>query len=210
MIKHFCATNLTYERNEQVIFSNINLTLRHGEMLQIQGANGAGKTTLMRILAGLIPATSGQITWSGKSLADDCKAFYTNLIYIGHNPGIKLGLTVKENLLLMLAFALMKKNEEHLDKAINSVNLMGLKDVYAQHLSAGQQRRVALAKLFLLAKPLWLLDEPFAALDQEGIIMMHELMANHLRQNGMIVVTSHQPLRMQQDLSVHHLSLDHE
>jgi heme exporter protein A len=205
-----CATNVTYERNEQVIFSKVSLALGSGEMLQIQGANGAGKTTLMRILAGLLPASRGQITWNGELLADCSEVFYTNVLYISHNPGIKLGLTVKENLQLMLALAVTKKKEEQLNDAMKSLNLLAFKDVYAEQLSAGQQRRVALAKLFLLSKKLWLLDEPFAALDQAGITMMHELMSNHLQQKGMIVVTSHQSLMMQQGVAIHHLRLDHE
>lgn len=206
-MKHLCATNLSYERNEKLILDTISFSICSGEMLQIQGVNGAGKTTLMRILAGLIPLANGQITWNGEPLVNCHAAYDADLIYIGHYSGIKLGLTVKENLQMMAALAMTEVKEEALDRALFALNLSAYKEVYAQQLSAGQQRRVALAKLLLLKKTLWLLDEPLAALDQEGITIMHELMGNHLRQNGMLVVTSHQPLRMQEGLIKHCLRL---
>lgn len=187
----FHIQQLSFERDERKIFSNLEFSLQSGEVLQIIGPNGCGKTTLLRVLCGLMPPSNGEIYWQGQSIARNTD-YSANLHYLGHKAGIKSGLTVRENLQMALALT-SSRSEFSIDSAINAVGLMGNENAFAFALSAGQQRRVLFAKLLLLNVRLWLLDEPFAALDKAGINLVESLMQQHLERQGMIVLTSHQP-----------------
>lgn len=186
------AVQLDFERDQKTIFSNLEFGIKAGGILQISGPNGCGKTTLLKILCGLTQPTKGEILWQGESIVH-CRAHYSaNLYYLGHQAGIKAGLTVRENLQLALALS-ATRSEFSLESAIAAVGLQGYEEVFSGSLSAGQQRRVLFAKLLLVKARLWFLDEPFVALDCAGINMVESLIYNHLKFQGMIVLTSHQP-----------------
>lgn len=191
------------------IFSNINLTLHSGEMLQIQGANGSGKTTLLRVLAGLTVATAGEVAWD-KQQIENCTTLYRgHLAYLGHNLGIKLGLTVQENVQTALALSGSNRLDNiasNMATALKRIGLNNYHDRVVKHLSAGLARRAALARLLFLDVPLWILDEPFTALDKQGISIVTEILTEHLQRGGMIIVTSHQQLIVDHS-SVQYLSL---
>lgn len=208
--KHQLSTsNLTFARNDRKIFSNINLTLHSGEMLQIQGANGSGKTTLLRVLAGLTVATAGEVAWD-KQQIENCTTLYRgHLAYLGHNLGIKLGLTVQENVQTALALSGSNRLDNiasNMATALKRIGLNNYHDRVVKHLSAGLARRAALARLLFLDVPLWILDEPFTALDKQGISIVTEILTEHLQRGGMIIVTRHQQLIVDHS-SVQYLSL---
>jgi len=185
------ATKLTYERDEQPIFTNINFTLQAGDILQVAGGNGSGKTTLLRILTGLLQPTQGEITWCGQTITT-CRTHYQeNLFYLGHKPGVKTDLTPYENLNLTTALTKLKYNIS-LKEALAQVGLNNYEDSFTYQLSAGQQRRLALAKLLIIAAKIWILDEPFTALDTLGVRLAENFIVNHLEQGGIVILTSHQ------------------
>lgn len=182
------AQQLTLSRDDQPIFADVNIQLSPGEALHVVGNNGVGKTSLLRTLLGLTPPTSGQVSWCGHPITEHRELFYQQLAYIGHQAGIKLLLTPLENVYYMSRLTRADARELLLALGIRQY------DVPCHQLSAGQQRRVALA--CLLAKPavLWLLDEPLTALDKQGVNFLAARMQRHLAQQGMIVFTSHQEL----------------
>lgn len=184
--------NLYYERNEIPLLQNINLQLAPGELLQIVGNNGAGKTTLLRILSGLLMPTSGEIYWRDKSIHEYRMEYADEILYIGHLNAIKSQLTVHDNLHLT-----HKVTQNAISTALKYLNLQHHEHRLACHLSAGQQRRLALAKLLTCSARLWILDEPLTALDKSGKILIEDLLKQHLSNNGVVILTSHQPLGIQ-------------
>jgi heme exporter protein A len=187
------AKQLTSVRGERTLFSGLNLTVPAGELWQIEGPNGAGKSSLLRILAGLLPPQTGSVYFNEQTITSNLEHYYQHLLFIGHKAGIKPELTAIENLEFYAAVQGITLHEPPYD-ILAQLGLVGLEDVPAQRLSAGQQRRIALARLWLSAAPLWILDEPFTALDVEGIALLHERFANHLQAGGAIILTSHQEL----------------
>lgn len=188
-------SQISFERGDRQLFHGLEFNLKAGECLQIVGPNGSGKTTLLQILCGFATPTTGEICWQGKPIQQQLHAYQTSLHYIGHGGGIKQGLTVKENLRLSMALAPTRYSYT-LEEAIAKVGLKNSADSLACFLSAGQQRRVLCAKLLLLQQPLWLLDEPFAALDHAGISLLESLLDDHLQQGGTVVLSSHQPFTL--------------
>src|SRR5262245_13573885 len=153
------AKNLSFERNERIIFDDINFAIEPGTMLQIQGANGAGKTSLLRLLAGLVPATRGNIFWRGSTIAKQMLEYSKQLLYIGHVPAVKANLSVYENLQANIQLA-RSTNVVDIDQALDQFAILPYKHTLTRYLSAGQQRKVALAKILLLNVSCWILDEP--------------------------------------------------
>lgn len=188
------VTRLSSERNDRILFSDLNFTIKPGHGLHVVGPNGAGKTTLLRIVSGLLPATEGTIQKQG------------DLLYIGHQPGLKAHLSPLENLKFMLALTNLQAKMS-IEQALNQLGLKGLEHVPTHTLSAGQQRRVSLARLLLVPAKLWILDEPFTSLDRTGIKFIEQLLIEHLRQQGLLLLTSHQPLKVQ-GIFMHQLILD--
>jgi heme exporter protein A len=180
---------LTYYRGEKLIWENINFELVPGKLLQITGENGCGKTSLLRVLAGLVPPTSGKLYWQDSPI-DKQTGYSQQLHYFGHQPGIKNELTVKEN----LRFCLSSTSEKSRLTAIERFGLSAQADSFGYQLSHGQKQRVALARLLLSAAPLWILDEPLAGLDSEMIETLQHIFADHLAHGGMIVLSTHWPL----------------
>ena len=187
------VTNLSCIRDDRPLFSQLDFELRGGQVLLIEGPNGCGKTSLLRILSGIRRQDSGQVMWCQQEINKLGAEYREQLAYVGHHNGIKELLTVREN--LQVAQAMGRASGTSLDDALQQVGLLKRDDVMSQGLSAGQRRRLALARLLVTDCRLWVLDEPFTALDKKGILMVGELMLQHIRQrDGMVVMTSHHEL----------------
>lgn len=182
---------LACTRDDRLLFSRLSAGFSRGDLVQILGANGAGKTSLLRIIAGLTPASSGDIRYLGQSLNKSRWQFAQDSIYLGHLAGIKKSLTPLENLYW---FAAQQPTQIHPEVALKRVGLGGYEDTSCDQLSAGQFRRVALARLHLTKAPVWILDEPFTAIDKAGVEMLEGLLKSHQAEGGLILLTSHQDL----------------
>ncbi len=187
------AVDLACERDWRMLFEHLDLQLAAGDMLQISGPNGSGKTSLLRLLAGLMRPTSGEILVQGKPLAEQRGELARLLLWIGHAAGIKDLLTPEENLAWLCALH-RPAGREAIWQALAAVGLRGFEDVPCHTLSAGQQRRVALARLYLDSPPLWILDEPFTALDKQGVAQLEAHLAHHCETGGMVILTTHHTL----------------
>lgn len=182
--------NLQCERDDRILFSELNFTVDAGDLVQVIGANGAGKTSLLRIITGISSDYDGELLWQGLPVARHYHDFRSQLLYIGHNTGIKKGLSPAEN----LAFygSLSGGFTAPVSDLLAAVGLAGYEQVPCAQLSAGQQRRVALARLYGSHARLWVLDEPFTAVDKAGVVALEEQLQVHLMRGGSVVLTSHQ------------------
>ena len=185
------ASHLSCIKKDRVLFDGLSLQLKKSELMYLRGPNGAGKTSLLRILSGLSQPASGCVTWRGKPL--DLQ-WYREMIYVGHKPGVNGTLTAVENLRFWCFQHAIDVTDTHILDVLSVLELVGLEDMPCRMLSAGQQRRVALAKLWLKPASVWLLDEPFTALDVEGVLQLEKVMCQHVKAGGSILTTSHQPL----------------
>ncbi|TVQ70560.1 MAG: cytochrome c biogenesis heme-transporting ATPase CcmA [Oceanospirillales bacterium] len=192
------VVDLFCERDDRVLFNNLNFSVFPGEILQVEGQNGSGKTTLLRILSGLSRHFEGEILWRGVSVTEQAERFRRELLYFGHNAGVKAVLTPEENLAWYAALD-TDIDLQHIPKALNAVGLKGFEDVPCHMLSAGQNRRVSLARLYLSRAPLWILDEPFTAIDKKGVAAKEALLLEHAARGGTVLLTTHHEL----DLSRH-------
>lgn len=186
------ADNLECVRGERRLFSGLGFRLEAGELLFLQGRNGAGKTSLLRMLIGLLPPESGEIRWRGQAIGSD--EFRADLCYLGHLNAIKEELTPLENLLGSAQLADENLSEDEALDALTQVGLAGREDLACKYLSQGQKRRVALARLVKERRPLWILDEPFVALDTAAVDWLAGLIGSHLQRGGLAVMTTHQPV----------------
>ena len=185
--------NLRCERDDRVLFEGLHCQIQSGEVVQILGPNGSGKTTLLRMILGLTLGYSGDIVYRGQMINTDRLVFNQNLLYIGHQPAVNRSLTPLENLdwLAKLHGQLPDSNPL---QALKAVGLRGFEDTPGFHLSAGQHRRVALARLFLTGAQIWILDEPFTAIDKAGIDTLRERLSAHVHAGGIVLITTHQDL----------------
>ena len=195
----FEALNLSCVRDERTLFSGLSFTVEPTEMVQIEGRNGAGKTSLLRILAGLSSPDAGEVRWQGVNTRRQRDVFHQQLLYLGHQPGVKSVLTAFENLAFYQSVNRQSVNRkgdaDAIYQALENVGLPGYEDVTVAQMSAGQQRRVALARLWLSDAPLWILDEPLTAIDKEGVATLIALFEQHTQQGGMVLLTTHQDLQ---------------
>ena len=184
---------LSCERDWRLLFERLDLQIVKGEMLQIAGPNGSGKTSLLRLLSGLMQPTAGEVLLKGETLESQRGELARNLLWIGHAAGIKGLLSAEENLTWLCALH-QPASRDAIWQALDAVGLRGFEDVPCHTLSAGQQRRVGLARLYLSPPPLWILDEPFTALDKGGVAQLERHLALHCEQGGMVVLTTHHSL----------------
>lgn len=192
------AQNLYCERDDRVLFSDLNFSLSPNDLVRIVGPNGAGKSTLMRILIGMSAGYEGKVNWKGQLLSRARYDFHSNMLYMGHQVGVKGNLTPEENLNWLVPEA----SREEIYQALDRVKLRGYEDVLTQGLSAGQQRRVALARLFIENKPVWILDEPFTAIDKYGVAELEQILVDKAASGGLVIVTTHH------DLAVEHKTIE--
>lgn len=191
------AADLQCVRGERALFSGLDVTLREGELLRIAGANGSGKTTLLRILCGLLAPTRGSVRWQGADIRRLREEFWGRLVYIGHANAIKDDLTCAENLAIGCALHGQRTAPGGLRAALERLGVAGGEHRPTRELSQGQRRRVALARLALCAHvQLWILDEPFTALDADAVDIVRELMAQHVSRGGSVAYTTHVELEI--------------
>lgn len=195
--------SLYCERGERVLLQNFSLTLESGQGVRIEGPNGSGKTTLLRIVAGLSQQYEGHVNWRGLDIRHNRTALAAETLYIGHLAGVKALLTPVENLAWWAALHLQElatsnkaATEQKLLEALSKVGLQNFADTPCYRLSAGQQRRVGLARLYLSQHSLWILDEPFTAIDHAGVSLLEQRIGEHLEQGRMAIVTTHQTMQV--------------
>ena len=182
------ARGLAFARNEQPVFGPLDFAVDAGEALLVQGDNGAGKTTLLRVLAGLLRADSGDITIDGRPATIALRG--RAISYMGHLPALKADLTALENLDFLCGLHGRRRGQLPAN-AMAIVGLAGYEDTLVRQLSAGQKKRLSLARLWLAPSPLWLLDEPYANLDLDGINLVNRMVQAHLRDGGAALLTTH-------------------
>ncbi len=187
----FAADQISARRGERLLLKDVSFSLSEGQALQVTGENGSGKTTLLRILAGLSDPDRGRVTWQSKDIRQYRDQFHQNLTFSGHHFGLRGDLTARENLNFLLPVTL-SSTEFH--SVMERVGLTRSMDLPARYLSQGQRRRLLLARLLAQQSKLWILDEPLAALDRNGIALVEQICTNHLSNGGLLVVTSHQPI----------------
>ena len=179
---------LAFARNEEPIFGPLDFHLHPGEALLVKGGNGSGKTTLLRVLAGLLEATGGEVLVNGATVDNGHLA--RRCSYLGHLHGHKADLSVLQNLRFTAALS-GKSDSRSCPSALATAGLAGHEDTQARRLSAGQNKRLALARLLLQATPLWLLDEPYANLDLDGITLVNQFIQSHTSNGGAVLLTTH-------------------
>lgn len=182
------ARGLCFARNDEPVFGPLDFSVEAGEALLVQGDNGAGKTTLLRVLAGLLRADDGRVDIDGQRARSARRT--RAIAYLGHLPGLKADLTATENLAFGCGL-LGRRHGQLPGQALAMVGLGGYDEALARQLSAGQKKRLSLARLWLSPAPLWLLDEPYANLDLEGITLVNAMVQAHLRGGGAALVTTH-------------------
>ncbi|EJL6394062.1 cytochrome C biogenesis protein CcmA [Vibrio navarrensis] len=188
------VSNLTAIRDERVLFENLTFSIQPGELVQIEGRNGTGKTTLLRIVTGLGDKEEGEILWKGEQIDKSRDEFHQDLLFLGHQTGVKRELTAFENLSFYQSVHQESSSHEAIFQALAKVGLAGREDVPVAQLSAGQQRRVALARLWLSKQVLWILDEPLTAIDKQGVKVLEALFAHHAENGGIVILTTHQDM----------------
>ncbi len=188
------ARGLTCIREERVLFEALDVNISAGDIVQIEGPNGAGKTSLLRILAGLSQPYDGTVYFQNTPVAQQRENFHQNLLYLGHLPGVKGEMTAQENLAFNLS--LQGLNAGCAEQTLAEVNLLGFEDALASHLSAGQHRRISLARLWQSQHKVWILDEPFTAIDKLGVEKLEQLFLQHADNGGCVILTTHQDLSL--------------
>ena len=188
--------NLECIRGERRLFSGVNCQLQSGELLYLQGTNGSGKTSLLSVLCGLTQAAAGEVRWRGESILR--QEYREELCYLGHLNAIKEEFTPLENLLISARLSNQPLTEDQALDALDFIGLAGRADLACRYLSQGQKRRVALARLVHEKRALWVLDEPYVALDTAGVERVAGLIGRHLQQGGLVVLTTHQKVAIPQ------------
>jgi heme exporter protein A len=190
------AQSLTCVRGEKELFANLSFEVSAGHCLHVRGENGVGKTSLLRLLAGLSKPESGQIFWNGEAIASISSAYHANLLFLGHRDALKEELSALENLQMYAHLDAVSLTTEKALSALWRFGLRGRENLPVHYLSAGQKRRVLMARMLTRQATLWLLDEPFNALDVKAVSELERLIEEHLIAGGLLVLTSHQPVNI--------------
>lgn len=188
------AHDLTLFRGDHCLFRNLSFALNKGEALLVQGPNGSGKTSLLRAIAGLLDLEAGEIRWRGRAIHGSRQAYHAELGWFAHRTGCKGDLSLFEN--LRIEAGLRALDLERLPQVLERLHLTRIRDLPFRSLSAGQQRRVGLARLLLGTSRLWLMDEPLTNLDGEGQALVVELLSEHLQDGGTSLLASHQDIEL--------------
>ena len=190
------VANLECIRGDRRLFTGLNFELAAGELLHLHGHNGSGKTTLLRTICGLITPTAGEVRWLGKNVRKLRDDFARELVYIGHKNAIKADLTGTENLRIACKLDGIPVSVNQAWQALERMGLRGHEDLPVRVLSQGQKKRVALARLLLNKSPLWILDEPFTALDKAAVALLQTVIQEHVDTGGMAILTTHQEVAL--------------
>ena len=192
------VANLECIRGDRRLFSELSFELAAGELLHLHGHNGSGKTTLLRTICGLITPTDGEVRWQGNNVRKLRDDFARELVYIGHKNAIKADLTGTENLRIACQLDGIPVSVKQAWEALEKMGLRGHEDLPVRVLSQGQKKRVALARLLLNKSPLWILDEPFTALDKAAVAFLQTVIQAHVANGGMVILTTHQEVALTQ------------
>jgi heme exporter protein A len=191
----FEGSGVACRRGERLVFERLGFALGRGQALLLSGANGSGKSSLLKVMAGLVPAVAGTLSWAGRPLGADPADHGARLVYIGHADPVKPALTALENLAFWIALADRAPHAAsprvQAENALARLDLARLADRPARFLSAGQRRRLSLARLAAMEAPLWLLDEPTHGLDSTALVAFEGLLARHRGAGGLVVLASH-------------------
>lgn len=190
------VANLACVRGERRLFEGVSFSLERGQWLHLEGENGSGKTSLLRIVCGLLHKEAGEIRWNGQPVAEVDDDYRSDLLYLGHAGAIKEELTALENLRIGAALGGRTLDEAAALAALRRLGLKGRENLPSRFLSQGQKRRVALARLLTSRTKLWVLDEPFVALDVRAVDLLCAIIGDHLRNGGMALFTSHQAVNL--------------
>jgi heme exporter protein A len=189
------ARNLHLWRGERHVLKGLHFTAGHGEALHVRGPNGVGKTTLLRTLAGFLWPEEGELYWMGRRTTQDRDTYAAAVAYLGHENAMKADLSPRENLRYISGIRHATARDE-IDAALDRLGVTGQRDLPFRALSAGQRRRVSMARVLLHKARLWLLDEPFTNLDVAGVRDLSGLIADHVRAGGMTILTAHSELTL--------------
>jgi heme exporter protein A len=189
------AQSLSCERSWRLLFSDIQFQLSAGEVLRIAGPNGAGKSTLLKVLAGISSDYTGDIFWRGQPMRAARDDFHRESLFLGHNKAVKTGLTVSENLLWFQSLYPCHAGVS-IASVLAHVDLAAYEHTLCSQLSAGQQQRVALARLLLSEARLWMLDEPFTAVDKQGVADFERMIGEFVELGGAVIMTTHHALQL--------------
>jgi heme exporter protein A len=192
----FCVSNLSCARGDKRLFSGVSFSLQPGQWLHLEGNNGVGKTSLLRLVCGLSALEEGEITWNNQAVSKDPQTFRANLAYLGHQLALKDDLSPLENLQTDAAIVGRQLTVSDAKQALAQMGLRGRENLPVRVLSQGQKRRTALARLLVSSAKLWVLDEPFVALDTMAQNALSEVINAHLAKQGMVLLTSHQAVSL--------------
>ena len=190
------AINLGCVRGERRLFQGLNFSARPGELLEVRGPNGCGKTSLLRIISGLAAAAEGEVRWNEKNIRSVGEEYCGAIAYLAHQNGVKDELSAAENLLISSAVAGTPLSKQSTQAILEKVGLINQQHLPARSLSAGQRRRVALARLLGSRASLWILDEVFASLDDVAVDLTRQFVSDHLNKGGIAIIATHQELNV--------------
>ncbi|MEK6335780.1 MAG: cytochrome c biogenesis heme-transporting ATPase CcmA [Acidobacteriota bacterium] len=192
----FEVINLGCVRGERRLFQGLNFSARPGELIEIRGANGSGKTSLLRILCGLAPPAEGEVRWDGKNIRALGEEYFGSVAYVAHQNGVKDELSALENLRIASGVAGIGLGKKEAQEVLARIGLRRETHLPARFLSAGQRRRLALARLLVARAGLWILDEVLTSLDAAAIDLAHQFIGEHLQNGGMAIIATHQDLNI--------------
>ena len=207
------AKNLTCIREDRLLFDDLNIDINAGNIIQVEGPNGSGKTSLLRILAGLSLPFEGDVFFKNQLIGQIREEFHQNLLYLGHLAGVKGEMSAQENLAFNISLHGTAdnpvNNSLNIEQTLAQVNLSGFESSLASQLSAGQHRRISLARLYKSTAKIWILDEPFTAIDKQGVEALEQLFKNHLKHGGCVILTTHQDLNTFEPAQIKKITLDY-